>query len=562
VEDDVTGGARHDTLRVIRELSAIAAMFAEVTDLEGLARPLETVLDRLLTVEYDAFYLWDFKEKRLRCVFSRGFTDEERRLAEATAMDRHPGRVFRERTILHVADTENDPHHRSKTSPGRRLKVRSRLFIPVTYGEQSLGSFGLASPRPNAFTAEHVAVLEFVCRLTGVFYRQFLDREERRETERELASTARRLQLVINSLPIALVLVDGGGDIELAEGAALRLLEETRPAPRACSSGGLVGAPAGVVLGDTELAGLLRPGGESKEVVRLFGERALGIRAFSRDDGGATLVLEDISERQRNLQRLRALNDELRQARDVAVEATRAKSRFLATMSHELRTPLNVIIGYGEMLLEDAHGGFLDTETIDTDLERIIHSAKHLLMLINDILDISKIEAGKFMLQPSRVDLPALLDETRAAMLPLCRRSGNRFTIVAPPALAPIVTDEVALRRVLTNLLSNANKFTEGGELTLEVEDARASAGQLRFFVRDTGIGMTADELTQIFAAFTQVDTSSTRRFGGTGLGLTITRELVEALGGEIEVSSTPGVGSTFAFWIPELERREPAARG
>ena len=404
-------------------------------------------------------------------------------------------------------------------------------------------------------------MLEFVCRLTGVFYRQFLDREERRETERELASTARRLQLVINSLPIALVLVDPRGDIELAEGAALRLLEEASPAPRECSSGCLVGASAGVVLGDAELAGLLRAGGESKELVRPFGERALGIRAFSRDDGGATLVLEDISERQRNLQR--ALNDELRQARDVAVEATRAKSRFLATMSHELRTPLNVIIGYGEMLLEDANGGLLDVDTIDADLERIIHSAKHLLMLINDILDLSKIEAGKFMLQPSRVDLAALFDDTRAAMLPLCRRSGNRFTIVAPPALAPIVTDEVALRRVLTNLLSNANKFTEGGELTLEVEDARASAGQLRFRVRDTGIGMAADDLTQIFAAFTQVDTSSTRRFGGTGLGLTITRELVDALGGELEVSSTPGVGSTFAFWIPALERRGPSpARG
>ncbi|MEZ4384434.1 MAG: ATP-binding protein [Nannocystaceae bacterium] len=565
--DDVSEGTRHDTLRVIRELSAIAAMFAEVEDLEGLARPLETVLDRLLTVEYDAFYLWDFREKRLRCVFSRGFTEEERRLAEATAMDRHPGRVFRERTILHVADTEADPNHRSKTSPGRRFKVRSRLFIPVTYGEQSLGSFGLASPRPNAFTAEHVAVLEFVCRLTGVFYRQYIDREERRETERQLASTARRLQLVISSLPIALVLVDPRGDIELAEGAALGLLGEGEeaaseaPGRRAC----LVGASADVVLGDVTLASLLRPAGDSKELVRQLGERALGIRAFARDDGGATLVLEDISERQRNLQRLRALNDELRQARDVAVEATRAKSRFLATMSHELRTPLNVIIGYGEMLLEDAHGDLLDLATIDTDLDRIIHSAKHLLMLINDILDLSKIEAGKFTLQPTRVDLRALLDDTRASMLPLCRRSGNRFAIRAPRALAPIVTDEVALSRVLTNLLSNANKFTEGGEVTLEVRDARASTGRLHFAVRDTGIGMAEHELTRIFAAFTQVDTSSTRRFGGTGLGLTITRELVEALGGEIDVSSEPGVGSIFSFWICALEQREaspPADRG
>jgi signal transduction histidine kinase/CheY-like chemotaxis protein len=234
------------------------------------------------------------------------------------------------------------------------------------------------------------------------------------------------------------------------------------------------------------------------------------------------------------------------------VAASEHKSAFLANMSHELRTPLNAIIGYSEMLCETAQDE--GQEAFLPDLEKITHAGRHLLSLINDILDLSKIEAGRMEIYLEEVDLSGLVKEVHAIVEPLAAVNRNRLAIDCPPGLPPLRTDRTKLKQSLLNLLSNASKFTEGGELSLKIA---AAPGEISFVVSDDGIGMTEEQLGRLFQAFSQADASTTRRYGGTGLGLAITKKFCEMLGGRIAVESTPGKGSTFTIVLP-LE--QPAA--
>ncbi|MFY0533067.1 sensor histidine kinase [Nannocystis pusilla] len=281
-----------------------------------------------------------------------------------------------------------------------------------------------------------------------------------------------------------------------------------------------------------------------------MGERVISFQATAHRGGELTALLFDITDLRRALDELTLANSDLAQARDQALEATRAKSSFLAAMSHELRTPLNAIIGYTELLLEEqapaASPGFV------ADIERIAASARHLLGLINDVLDLSQIEAGKFALHPEDIDLGALLASIDAACRPGQQRRGNRFVLDVPDPLPALRADATAVRAILINLLGNAHKFTQQGTVTLRIhERVEAGARRLVFVVEDTGIGMSEPQLRRIFDNFTQADASISRRFGGTGLGLAITLNFVQLMGGDISVTSKPGVGSTFTFWLP-----------
>lgn len=229
--------------------------------------------------------------------------------------------------------------------------------------------------------------------------------------------------------------------------------------------------------------------------------------------------------------------------------ANQAKSEFLANMSHELRTPLNAIIGYSEMLLEDAEDEGAK-ERID-DLRKVRRSGRHLLGLINDILDISKIEAGKIEMNINPVELANIFLEIESTAAPLMETNGNRFTIVAPEAVGVLECDNQRLRQVLLNLLSNAAKFTEDGDIDLTFK--RTGDGWVHFAVRDTGIGMTAEQVNRLFEPFVQADKSITQRFGGTGLGLAISQRFTEMMGGRITVDSELGEGSCFTVSLPDI---------
>ncbi len=251
-------------------------------------------------------------------------------------------------------------------------------------------------------------------------------------------------------------------------------------------------------------------------------------------------------------------------ARASAESANLAKSQFLANMSHELRTPLNAIIGYGELLREDAE------EVANTgatrDLDRILGAARHLLGLINDVLDLSKIEAGRMEVMIETVDAREMIEDVLASVQPLAAKNDNTLLLDIGVLGASIRTDGMRLRQCLYNLASNACKFTRNGHITIHAtEDMVDGKRMLRITVRDTGIGMTAAQLAQLFQAFTQADASITREFGGTGLGLMLTRHMARLLGGEITVESSPGAGSAFTLTIadageaPVVEAREAA---
>jgi len=247
---------------------------------------------------------------------------------------------------------------------------------------------------------------------------------------------------------------------------------------------------------------------------------------------------------------------ELEVARDVAEAASEAKSEFLATMSHELRTPLNAIIGYSEMLQED-----LEEEDMDDyvgDLVKIHTSGRHLLQLINDILDISKIEAGKMEFQVETFDLLPFVREISQQVEPLLDANANSFSLELPKKLRSMTADREKVGQVLMNLLSNATKFTHKGSIVLRVDyEGKGKDKMISFAVKDTGIGLEPDKLDDLFAKFSQADNSRTRKYDGSGLGLTIAQSLCESMGGSIEATSVPGKGSCFTVKFPLVSRNE-----
>jgi len=294
-----------------------------------------------------------------------------------------------------------------------------------------------------------------------------------------------------------------------------------------------------------EIVGVHRAGHELPIELSIAPVYANGTVEFSA-------FLRDITARKQAEADLARTNRELAEARDQAEEASRAKSAFLANMSHELRTPMNAIIGVSEMMQEDARE--LGRADDIGRLERVLRAARHLLAVINDILDLSKIEAGRIELNIETFAVAPLLDEVAATVRTLADKNADRILLECPPKVGSLTADLTRVRQILLNLASNAVKFTAKGTVSLTAERIHGNEGDwIVLRVSDTGIGMSPEQTTRLFQDFMQADVSTTRRYGGTGLGLAISRRYCRAMGGDITVESAPGRGSTFIVSLPAV---------
>jgi two-component system, sensor histidine kinase len=388
-------------------------------------------------------------------------------------------------------------------------------------------------------------------------------RRKQQELEGALRATEAMQRATIETMGEGVLLHAADGSIEIANPAALRILGLTydqligrtpadpgwrtiqedgsefsgvsHPAARTLAEGvSISGVVMGVQRGDGSLAWIRI----NSAPVELPGET----------QRRAVVSFADITRQKEAETQMRAMVAELETKTNQAESANRAKSEFITSMSHELRTPLNSVIGYSELLLVEAEERGLADCT--ADIKKILSGGQHLLELINSILDISKIEAGKMEAYVESFDVQATLDEVMVVIRPLADRQANFLAVESSGSAGVMQSDRLKLKQCLFNLLSNACKFTQHGQVALAV---RATADRLAFTVTDTGIGMTPEEAARIFDPFEQADASTTRRYGGAGLGLAISYRFAKLLGGSLSVESRMGQGSTFTLDVPRV---------
>jgi PAS domain S-box-containing protein len=472
-------------------------------------------------------------------------------------------------------------HQDEAFAPARRLAETILLIGLISAGVLAVGVYLLARQitRPilaMAQTASQVAAGDLTLTTPvmtedelGTLANAFNQMTEQLRTLYE--SLEERLRTVVSNAPIILFALDQAGRFTLSEGKGLEVLR-VKP-------GDVVGQSVFEVYHDVPqiLENVQRAlAGEAFYTTVEISELAFESWYAPLYDQNGTIngvigVATDITERRR-------IEAELQKAKEAAEAANQAKSQFLANMSHELRTPLNAIIGFSEILREEAEE--LGQKEFIPDLQKIGMAGKHLLALIRDILDLSKIEAGKMSLYLETFDVSHLIQEVVMTVRPLIEQNGNKLTVECTHSLGPMRSDSTKVRQTLFNLLSNAAKFTEQGTIILTVERETTTsrgAGEQRsrgdsftpaplplrtpailFKVSDSGIGMTPEQMQRLFQAFSQADASTTRKYGGTGLGLAISRRFCQLLGGDITVESEPGRGSTFTVRLPveTIERK------
>jgi len=524
-----------------------------------------------------------------------------------------PGQGLSERPLLngrlhYTPDVTKEPRY------VRGLDAGSEVDVPILVGESVGGVLIVESRRPDAFNDDDFEMLTAASHVAGVALggARMLREQRRRVTELEtigdishaLVSHLEPDELVelvgdavreaFNAEVVYIALLDRQADLvrfpyfadrgrrdrqvgplPFGEGMTSRVITGRRPIvinqdweQRAAEYGPMYddGVPARSSLSVPILAGTEAIGAISlKSVERENVFTDADVRLLTTIAANTGVAIENAR-----------LFKEMQAARDAAETAYRAKSTFLANMSHELRTPLNAIIGYSEMLQEDAVG--LQPADLVPDLQKINAAGKHLLGLIDDILDLAKIEAGRMAVYVEPFALPAVVREVVSGVSAQAEKNGNTLLVECPDELGIVASDRGKVRQILLHLLSNACKFTQNGTITLSVERSLPGAGQpasgstggspsglMTIRVRDTGIGMSPEQMGKLFQPFTQADASTTRRYGGTGLGLAITRHFCLMLGGDIAVESEMGKGSTFVvrlpseMAIPQAQAKAPA---
>lgn len=528
----------HHRTEAMRELRETAQQMGDGVDLDDVVNTLRTSLDKL-RVPFDHCGLNLITEQGDGfAVRSHSLGKNDEWLTTLTEGNATLIKCWQERQIYHRRDlAEEDPFNEQQTlAELYDGPVRSVVDVPFSHGTLALNSFDA-----NAFTDDSIADLKGFCE---VLSDSFVRHDEIR-TRQALEERLNRLF----SMSLELLCIAGfDGYFRLVNPAWSNMLGYPEEE--------LLRRPMQEFIHPDDLRGTfiqvarLRRGVESVQFENRFICKDGSFRWLQWSavrEGGSELVFgaaHDVTERL-------AFERDLRAAKEHAEAANLAKSQFLANMSHELRTPLNAIIGYSEMLLEEVVEQSVD-EQVATDLGRIHGSGKHLLSLINDVLDLSKIEAGEVEVQFDRFPIKGLLDDASSVAQPLMATNNNVLTVEDDESVPAMYSDEVKVRQNLLNLLSNAAKFTENGQVTLRVRSSRRNdRSGVVFSVHDTGVGMSPEQMGHVFEPFRQADSTTSRRYGGTGLGLAITQRYCQLLGGDISAESTADVGSAFHMWLP-----------
>ncbi|MEI7725452.1 MAG: response regulator [Bacteroidota bacterium] len=549
----------NDQLEVLKRLNRFAQSFGKTSTLEELAASVSDALDDLLDIESSGLYLYDFTEKKLKLLVAKGFTEQEREEADTTAMDRHPGYVFRTGQELNIPDTENDPSNRTLSSK-RSFVVRSRLYLPVLNGNEPVGAFGIVSSQKNRFTEEYQIILSFICNIAGGIYATILNNTEQKKAHDYLAATSVRLSTLISSLQSGILVEDQDRKIALINKTFCNmfgipvdpaLLVGSDCSDSAEQSKGLFTHPDIFVNRIEKI--LIEKTAVTGEVLELVDGRI-----FERDyipiflDGkflGNLWQYRDITSRM-------TTEKDLRKAMAAAKSATTAKSTFLANMSHEIRTPLNAVIGLSRLM----HDTQLNAEQ-KTLNDKLLISGENLLSIINEILDFSKIEAGKVELEILPFNLRDPLEKVYSFLSHAAEKKDITLSVSMDETFTrAVIGDHVRIQQVLINLVNNAIKFTSEGGVDLACTKVWETGTRAAFVfsVSDTGIGIGEENLHTIFEKFKQEDESVTRVYGGTGLGLAISKQLVGLMGGNLQVTSEKGKGSRFFFTL-EFETTDVA---
>jgi len=436
----------------------------------------------------------------------------------------------------------------------------SVIGLPLRAYGRVIGAILFSATKAGVFADDDVKLaVQFATHL-GLAIDRFRQAEELRTAERKAKAARGRLYDAIESVSEGFVLYDQNDRLVVSNSrfkefffSAADVVEpgaRFEDIVRAVASTGML-PMGGLSIDDwvaERVAAHRNPGGARE--LRLDNGTWVKISEKRTRDGGIVGIYTDITEMKERESQLGGLVDRLAEARDLAMDATRTKSQFLANMSHELRTPLNAVIGIAEMLQEDAQDDGLD-DFIEP-LQRINRAGKHLLGLINDVLDLSKIEAGKVDLLIEEIDVHSMVGDIANMAQSLAAKNENTLGTEFGEGVGSIRSDAMRVRQIVFNLLSNACKFTEKGKVTMTVSrvehDGRAAVA---FAVRDSGIGISEEQLGRLFQEFSQADATTTRKFGGTGLGLVISRRLAQLMGGDIVVESVMGEGSTFTAIIP-----------
>jgi GAF domain-containing protein/CheY-like chemotaxis protein len=573
-----------------------------------LQRVFDTVIESAATLcEADRAFLFRFDGELLRLAANYNSSPELTLFTEQNPIrlgrDSGSGRAALERRTVHIPDARSDPEY----SYGARNvdPIRTLLGVPILKGEDLLGVLMIYRLEVKPFTDKQIALVETFADQAAIAIEnvRLFDEVQARTTElarsvEELRALGAVSQAVNTTLDLQRVLdtiVAKATQISGTEAGAIYVLDERQGEFQLSSTFGmseeLVSAVRNMHAEISDAVGLLTethepsqaadlrdlPSTLVNEILLKTGYRArlvvplirsgkvIGALIVRRKAPGefsantVDLLKTFAAQSAVAIQNARLFSELREKSREVEV-ASQHKSQFLANMSHELRTPLNAIIGVSEMLLEDARDFKREDEV--EPLERVLRAARHLLALINDILDLSKIEAGRMELHLESFPLAPLIQDVMNTIEPLARKNSNHIVVDTEQEIGTIYADQIRFRQALLNLASNANKFTENGTVTIAARPQHQDGHDwITVAVTDTGIGMTAEQMGRLFQEFSQADSSTTRKYGGTGLGLAISRHFCRMMGGDITVESEPGAGSTFTIRLPRVVQTERVTR-